>query len=263
MWRGAIAHAVSRRPSPRRLRIRSQARPCEICGGQSGTGISFSLHTAVFFPIIITPLVSHTRSSTRYFYQKDKGRRLGAFQKAVLFRNRGAFDRKVLGIFFFSVWRLTEIPATRQTASTRVHLNFYPLLKTRVDEHSRSMLQYKTIKHVGCKMADNKLGKLFTSKSLQMTRPLAWYCGRKMRVPESWPIDTLIAKAASQTASHPHFNSVAGVHFQSIPRTVCDRRNGYGPDLSARALVFYWSWNPGIEDNQPGPIRRTREEVFI
>jgi len=43
----------------------------------------------------------------------------------------------------------------------------------------------KTIKNVGCKMDDIKIGKLFTSKSLQMTRPLAWYCGRKMGVPES------------------------------------------------------------------------------
>ena len=125
LWRGAIAHGVSRRPSPRRVRIRSQARPCEICGGLSSTGISFSLEYCRFFPII-TPPVPHTRSSARCCYQKGRGRRLGAFQKALLFGNRGAFDRKVLTHFFFSVWRLTEIPVTRQTGSTRVYLNFYP-----------------------------------------------------------------------------------------------------------------------------------------
>lgn len=101
--------------------------------------------------------------------------------------------------FFFSVWRLAEIPVTRQTASTRVYLHFYPCLETRVEKLSRSTLQYKTIKNVGCKMADIKIGKLFTSKSLQMTGPLAWYCGRKMEVPESWPTGNLMAKAASQS----------------------------------------------------------------
>jgi hypothetical protein len=116
LWRGAIAHAVSRRPSPRILRIRSQARPCEICSGQSGTGISFSLSTAGFFPIIITPPVPHTRSSTRR-YQKDNGRRLGAFQKAVLFGNRGAFDRKVLTIFFFQC-----LKAYRNTGLVKIML---------------------------------------------------------------------------------------------------------------------------------------------
>ena len=52
---------------------------------------------------------------------------------------------KFLRTFFLVFWRLIEIPVTRQTASTRVYLNFYPWLETRVGKLSRSMLQYKTI----------------------------------------------------------------------------------------------------------------------
>ena len=55
---------------------------------------------------------------------------------------------------------------------TRQHLpacNYFCLwLETRVDKLSKNMLQYKTKERVGSKMADNKTGKLFTKKSLQI-----------------------------------------------------------------------------------------------
>jgi hypothetical protein len=44
----AIAQAVSRRPLTVETRVRSRVSPCEICGGQSGTGIGFSPSTSVF-----------------------------------------------------------------------------------------------------------------------------------------------------------------------------------------------------------------------
>jgi hypothetical protein len=124
LWRGAIAHTVSRRHSPRRLRIRSQARPCEIMWWAKWHWDKFFFEYCGFFQSLSLHLFPLTRSSTRCCYRKDKGRRLGAFQKAVLFGNRGAFDRKVLyAFFFFSVWRLTEILVARQTASTLVYIN--------------------------------------------------------------------------------------------------------------------------------------------
>jgi hypothetical protein len=37
-----MAQAVSRRPLTVETWVRSRVSPCEICGGQSGTGIGFS-----------------------------------------------------------------------------------------------------------------------------------------------------------------------------------------------------------------------------
>jgi hypothetical protein len=43
-----MAQAVSRRPPTAEARVRSWVSPCGICGGQSGTGTSFSPSTSVF-----------------------------------------------------------------------------------------------------------------------------------------------------------------------------------------------------------------------
>jgi hypothetical protein len=54
----AMAHAVSRRPLTAEARVRSRVSPCEICGGQSGTGTGFS-PSCRFFPVNFIPLVLH------------------------------------------------------------------------------------------------------------------------------------------------------------------------------------------------------------
>jgi hypothetical protein len=52
----AMAQAVSRRPLTTEARVRSRVGPCEICGGQSGTGTGFS-PSCRFSPVDFIPLV--------------------------------------------------------------------------------------------------------------------------------------------------------------------------------------------------------------
>jgi hypothetical protein len=54
----ATAQAVSRRPLTAEARVPSRVSPCEICGGQSGTGIGFS-PSSQFSPVNFIPLVLH------------------------------------------------------------------------------------------------------------------------------------------------------------------------------------------------------------
>jgi hypothetical protein len=58
-----MAVAVSRRPFTAEDLVRSQVSPCEMCGGQSGTGTSFSPGTSVS-PVSIIPPMPHTHSFT-------------------------------------------------------------------------------------------------------------------------------------------------------------------------------------------------------
>jgi hypothetical protein len=54
----AMAQAVSRRPVTADARVRFRVSPCEICGGQSGTGTGFS-PSCRFSPVNFIPLVLH------------------------------------------------------------------------------------------------------------------------------------------------------------------------------------------------------------
>jgi hypothetical protein len=54
----AMAQAVSRRPLIAEARVRSRVSPCEICGGQIGTGTGFS-PSCHFSPVNFIPLVLH------------------------------------------------------------------------------------------------------------------------------------------------------------------------------------------------------------
>jgi hypothetical protein len=59
-----MAHAVSHRPLNAEARVRARVSPCEICGGQSGTGINFPLSSSVH-PCQYRSTVSlHTHVST-------------------------------------------------------------------------------------------------------------------------------------------------------------------------------------------------------
>jgi hypothetical protein len=53
-----MAQAVSHRPFTAEARVRSRLSPCEVCGGQSGTGTDFS-PICRFSPVNFIPLVLH------------------------------------------------------------------------------------------------------------------------------------------------------------------------------------------------------------
>jgi hypothetical protein len=59
-----MAQAVSRRPLNAEARVRARINPCEICGGQSGTGAGFSPTSSVLrCQHIIPPSLSKLISS--------------------------------------------------------------------------------------------------------------------------------------------------------------------------------------------------------
>jgi hypothetical protein len=61
----AIAQAVSRRLSTSAVRVQSQTRPCEICGGQSSTGADFLRVLRFPLQILISPITPHSSSIIR------------------------------------------------------------------------------------------------------------------------------------------------------------------------------------------------------
>jgi hypothetical protein len=59
-----MAEVVSSRPLTTEARVHARVNPCGICGGQSGTGIGFSLSFSVFpCQYIIPPSLSKLISS--------------------------------------------------------------------------------------------------------------------------------------------------------------------------------------------------------
>ena len=89
----AMVQAVSRRSSTAEARVRSQFSPCEICGGQSGTG-------QVFFPSIsFFPCHYNHQFSTLFFFYMLEGQMVEALEPSIkqrCFGNRVAVDSKVL-----------------------------------------------------------------------------------------------------------------------------------------------------------------------
>jgi hypothetical protein len=68
----AMAQAVSRRPLTAEARVRSRVSPCVICGGQSGTGTSFSPSTSVFpcqFHSTDAPLQGKTKKTNHLHHR--------------------------------------------------------------------------------------------------------------------------------------------------------------------------------------------------
>ena len=65
-----MAQAVSSQPLTAEARVRSRLSPCEICGGQSGTGTGFSPSTSVFpcqFHSTGAPLLGKTKKTLIVF----------------------------------------------------------------------------------------------------------------------------------------------------------------------------------------------------
>jgi hypothetical protein len=74
--------AVARRLLTAETRFRSQASPCEICGGQSGTGTGFSPITSVLHYQYHSTTAPYSSSSTRRSYQKAKFTKPGNLPKS-------------------------------------------------------------------------------------------------------------------------------------------------------------------------------------
>jgi hypothetical protein len=76
-----VAGAVSRRPLTIEVRVQSRVNPCEICGGQSGTGTGFSPSTSVspcqFIPPIFNNVEKHKKKLIVFItgsHNKPQGR---------------------------------------------------------------------------------------------------------------------------------------------------------------------------------------------
>ena len=80
----AVVLTVNRQPLIPGVRIRSQASPCDIYGGQRGTGSGFPPTTSVFPCQCHSTSTPYTYSSTRRSYQKDKRQNPGNLPKAML-----------------------------------------------------------------------------------------------------------------------------------------------------------------------------------
>jgi hypothetical protein len=77
-----IAQAVRRRPLTVEPLVRSQASPCEVCGGRSGSGRSFSVNISVFPCQDHSTKVPYSFSCTSCCYQRDKQEKTGNLAKS-------------------------------------------------------------------------------------------------------------------------------------------------------------------------------------
>ena len=95
-----MAQTVNGRVVTAEARIQSQASPCNIYGGQSGTGTGFSPTTSVFPCQYHSTSTPYTYSSARSFLtQGQTGESWEPSNKLCSFGNRGALDRQVLPLF--------------------------------------------------------------------------------------------------------------------------------------------------------------------
>jgi len=76
-----MAQAVSRRPVATEARIRSLVSPCEIDGGQNGTGIGFSPSTSVLSCQYYSTMAHTHLHLDVALTGRTNGRSLGIFQK--------------------------------------------------------------------------------------------------------------------------------------------------------------------------------------
>jgi hypothetical protein len=80
-------------------RQQSQASPCEICGGQSGTRRGFSTTVSVFLTLYHFTSAVHPISSTSCSYQRKKKNEDWELSKQLhSFGNLEALDRKELSL---------------------------------------------------------------------------------------------------------------------------------------------------------------------
>ena len=100
-------------------RLRSQVSPCEICGGQCGTGASLSPKISVLVSQYQSKNAPRSSSSTCCTYQKEK---LVRTIQTTLFRKRGrggALDRKVSKLLnYVTFTRTSNLYNTTTTVKT-------------------------------------------------------------------------------------------------------------------------------------------------
>jgi hypothetical protein len=94
---------IARRPLTAEDRFRSQASPCEICGGQCGSGTDFSPKTSVFPCQLSFHHCSILSSSTCCSYQKDKRAKPGNLPESNALSEMGKYRIQNTGISHLSV----------------------------------------------------------------------------------------------------------------------------------------------------------------
>jgi len=108
------------------------------CGGRSGTGTVF-LRILWFSTVSITPPVLHTYLGLRAALTRT---RLGTFQNAILFGNRGALDTKVLSLFAFKgliTYILTLVYTDRYVSSLQMRASCIQVCQITVTTRCRTV----------------------------------------------------------------------------------------------------------------------------
>jgi hypothetical protein len=89
-----MVQGVGRWPVTAEVRFQSQVNSCEICGGQSRSGIRSSLNTSVFPCPYHSTNVVYSSSLDFALIGGTKARSLGTFQKAVLLKKSGSIAQE-------------------------------------------------------------------------------------------------------------------------------------------------------------------------